>query len=98
MSRYHFAIDYRTTAGEADYLLHVLVAGIAELDELLRKEISRMPRVQRETDDDRDEDDQASRPDHGLRATGSERKTLSPNGDSRGAVAHFHSARAHALA
>jgi Lrp/AsnC family leucine-responsive transcriptional regulator len=36
-----------TTAGQADYLMHVLVAGISELDQLLRMEISRMPGVQR---------------------------------------------------
>ena len=36
-----------TTAGQADYLVHVLVAGISELDSLLRMEISRMPGVQR---------------------------------------------------
>jgi Lrp/AsnC family transcriptional regulator, leucine-responsive regulatory protein len=31
---------------QADYLLHVLVPGIAALDELLRTEISWMPGVQ----------------------------------------------------
>jgi|SRR5579872_4686519 len=36
-----------TTAGQADYLMHVLVPGIAELDGLLRREISQMPGVQR---------------------------------------------------
>jgi Lrp/AsnC family leucine-responsive transcriptional regulator len=36
-----------TTAGHADYLMHVLVAGIHELDSLLRLEISQMPGVQR---------------------------------------------------
>ncbi len=36
-----------TTAGQADYLVHILVAGIAELDNLLRMQISRMPGVQR---------------------------------------------------
>lgn len=36
-----------TTAGQADYLLHVLVRGIAELDELLRVRISRLPGAQR---------------------------------------------------
>jgi len=36
-----------TTAGQADYLMHVLVAGITELDSLLRLEISQMPGVQR---------------------------------------------------
>jgi len=36
-----------TTAGQADYLMHVLVGGISELDGLLRMEVSRMPGVQR---------------------------------------------------
>ena len=36
-----------TTAGHAGYLMHVLVAGIEELDSLLRMEISQMPGVQR---------------------------------------------------
>jgi Lrp/AsnC family leucine-responsive transcriptional regulator len=36
-----------TTAGQADYLMHVLVAGIDALDSLLRMEISQMPGVQR---------------------------------------------------
>jgi Lrp/AsnC family leucine-responsive transcriptional regulator len=36
-----------TTAGQADYLIHVLVAGIAELDSLLRMEISQLPGVQK---------------------------------------------------
>lgn len=36
-----------TTAGQGDYLLHVLVPGISDLDELLRGEISRLPGVQR---------------------------------------------------
>lgn len=36
-----------TTAGQADYLMHVLVGEIAQLDELLRLEIRRMPGVQR---------------------------------------------------
>jgi Lrp/AsnC family transcriptional regulator, leucine-responsive regulatory protein len=36
-----------TTAGHADYLMHVLVAGIDELDSLLRMEISQLPGVQR---------------------------------------------------
>jgi len=36
-----------TTAGQADYLLHVLVRGISELDELLRARISRLPGAQR---------------------------------------------------
>ena len=36
-----------TTAGQADYLMHVLVSEIAELDDLLRMQVSRMPGVQR---------------------------------------------------
>jgi Lrp/AsnC family leucine-responsive transcriptional regulator len=36
-----------TTAGQADYLMHVLVTGIEELDGLLRMENSQMPGVQR---------------------------------------------------
>lgn len=36
-----------TTAGQADYLMHVLVAGIDELDRLLRMEISQMPGVRK---------------------------------------------------
>jgi len=38
-----------TTAGQADYLMHVLVEGIAELDSLLRMEISQLPGVQKIT-------------------------------------------------
>lgn len=36
-----------TTAGQGDYLLHVLVPEISDLDELLRGEVSRLPGVQR---------------------------------------------------
>jgi Lrp/AsnC family transcriptional regulator, leucine-responsive regulatory protein len=36
-----------TTAGQADYLMHVLVGEIAQLDQLLRLEIRPMPGVQR---------------------------------------------------
>lgn len=36
-----------TTAGQADYLMHVLVEGISELDSLLRMEISQLPGVQK---------------------------------------------------
>lgn len=49
VQRHGAVLECYTTAGEADYLLHVLVPGITELDELLRKDISRMPGVQRET-------------------------------------------------
>jgi Lrp/AsnC family transcriptional regulator, leucine-responsive regulatory protein len=46
----HWAIlECYTTAGQADYLLHVLVADVSTLDTLLRSEISRMPGVERIT-------------------------------------------------
>lgn len=45
--RHKSVLECYTTAGQADYLLHLLVPGIAALDELLRTEISRMPGVQR---------------------------------------------------
>jgi Lrp/AsnC family leucine-responsive transcriptional regulator len=35
-----------TIAGQADYLMHVLVADISQLDQLLRMEIARMPGVE----------------------------------------------------
>jgi Lrp/AsnC family leucine-responsive transcriptional regulator len=47
--RHGSLLECYTTAGQADYLVHVLVPGIAELDELLRTELSRMPGVQRVT-------------------------------------------------
>jgi len=47
--RHKSILECYTTAGQADYLLHILVPGIAELDELLRTELSRMPGVQRLT-------------------------------------------------
>jgi Lrp/AsnC family leucine-responsive transcriptional regulator len=45
--RHRSVLQCFTTAGEGDYLLHVLVPGIADLDQILRAEISRMPGVQR---------------------------------------------------
>ena len=36
-----------TTAGDADYLLHVVTRDVGSLDDLLRHEISRLPGVQR---------------------------------------------------
>jgi len=36
-----------STAGEADYVMHVLVRDIDALDELLRREISQLPGVER---------------------------------------------------
>jgi len=45
-TRHPAVLQCFTTAGQADYLMHVLVAGISELDQLLRMEISRMPGVQ----------------------------------------------------
>jgi Lrp/AsnC family leucine-responsive transcriptional regulator len=49
VNRHGSILECYTTAGQADYLLHVLVPGIADLDELLRNEIPRMPGVQRGT-------------------------------------------------
>ena len=45
--RHPSVIECYTTAGQGDYFLHVLVPGIAALDEILRADISRMPGVQR---------------------------------------------------
>ena len=45
--RHPAVIECFTTAGQADYLLHVLVTGIGALDALLRDEISRLPGVER---------------------------------------------------
>jgi Lrp/AsnC family transcriptional regulator, leucine-responsive regulatory protein len=45
--RHRSVLQCFTTAGEGDYLLHVLVPSIADLDQILRAEISRMPGVQR---------------------------------------------------
>jgi Lrp/AsnC family transcriptional regulator, leucine-responsive regulatory protein len=47
--RHPSVIECYTTAGQGDYLLHVLVAGISALDGLLRDDIARMPGVQRQT-------------------------------------------------
>ena len=47
--RHRSVLQCFTTAGEGDYLLHVLVPSIADLDQILRAEISRMPGVQRST-------------------------------------------------
>ena len=47
--RHPSVIECHTTAGQGDYLLHVLVSGIAALDEVLREDIARMPGVQRQT-------------------------------------------------
>lgn len=47
--RHGSILECYTTAGDADYLLHVLVPGIEELDHLLREEIARMPGVRRVT-------------------------------------------------
>ena len=47
--RHGSILECYATAGQGDYLLHVLVPGIAALDDLLRGEISRMPGVQRAT-------------------------------------------------
>jgi Lrp/AsnC family leucine-responsive transcriptional regulator len=47
VARHKSVLECYTTAGQADYMLHILVSGMAALDELLRHEISRMPGVQR---------------------------------------------------
>jgi len=47
--RHPSVIECFTTAGQGDYLLHVLVPGISALDEMLRTGIARMPGVQRQT-------------------------------------------------
>lgn len=40
-------VECHTTAGDSDYLLHVLVSDVGALDTLLRSEVSRMPGVER---------------------------------------------------
>jgi Lrp/AsnC family leucine-responsive transcriptional regulator len=45
--RHPAVLECYTTAGQADYLLHVLVASIGALDALLRDDVSRMPGVER---------------------------------------------------
>lgn len=45
--RHPSVVQCFATAGQGDYLLHVLVPGISDLDELLRAEVSRLPGVQR---------------------------------------------------
>jgi Lrp/AsnC family transcriptional regulator, leucine-responsive regulatory protein len=47
--RHPSILECYTTAGQGDYLLHVLVPGISALDEVLRTDIARMPGVQRQT-------------------------------------------------
>lgn len=47
VTRHPSVVQCFTTAGQGDYLLQVLVAGIEDLDSLLRAEISRLPGVQR---------------------------------------------------
>jgi len=49
VSRHPSIVECYSTAGQGDYLLHVLVTGIAALDEVLRTDIARMPGVQRQT-------------------------------------------------
>lgn len=44
--RHAAVLECYTTAGQADYLLHVLVPNVAALDTLLRNELSRMPGVE----------------------------------------------------
>jgi Lrp/AsnC family transcriptional regulator, leucine-responsive regulatory protein len=45
--RHATILECYTTAGQADYLLHVLVADVATLDGLLRTQIAQMPGVER---------------------------------------------------
>jgi Lrp/AsnC family transcriptional regulator, leucine-responsive regulatory protein len=45
--RHRSIIECHTIAGQGDYLLHVLMPGIAALDDFLRMDLSRMPGVQR---------------------------------------------------
>jgi Lrp/AsnC family transcriptional regulator, leucine-responsive regulatory protein len=47
--RHPSVIECYTTAGQGDYLLHVLVSGISALDAMLRNDIAGMPGVQRQT-------------------------------------------------
>ncbi len=47
VNRHASVVQCFATAGDGDYLLQVLVPGIADLDQLLRAEISRLPGVQR---------------------------------------------------
>jgi Lrp/AsnC family transcriptional regulator, leucine-responsive regulatory protein len=47
VARHPAVLQCFTTAGQADYLMHVLVEGISELDRLLRLEISQLPGVQK---------------------------------------------------
>lgn len=47
VARHASVVQCFTIAGQGDYLLQVLVPGIADLDELLRAEVSRFPGVQR---------------------------------------------------
>jgi Lrp/AsnC family transcriptional regulator, leucine-responsive regulatory protein len=44
--RHVAVLECHTIAGQADYLLHVLVPSVADLDALLRTDISRMPGVE----------------------------------------------------
>ncbi len=47
VNRHASVVQCFATAGDGDYLLQVLVPGIADLDQLLRAEVSRLPGVQR---------------------------------------------------
>ena len=47
VQRHPAVLECYATAGQADYLLHVLVASIGALDALLRDDVSRMPGVER---------------------------------------------------
>ena len=47
VQRHPAVLECFTTAGQADYLLHLLVEGIGALDALLRDDLSRLPGVER---------------------------------------------------
>jgi Lrp/AsnC family leucine-responsive transcriptional regulator len=47
VQRHAAILECHATTGQGDYLLHVLVSGIAALDGFLRNVLSRMPGVQR---------------------------------------------------
>jgi Lrp/AsnC family leucine-responsive transcriptional regulator len=45
--RHPLVLRCHATTGEADYLLHIVAVDMADLDRVLRKEISRLPGVRR---------------------------------------------------
>jgi Lrp/AsnC family leucine-responsive transcriptional regulator len=47
VQRHPLVLRCHATTGEADYLLHIVAVDMADLDSVLRKEISRLPGVRR---------------------------------------------------